>query len=255
VAFELRTFESPLERVAGVALRGEQFVTRIARVKERYGTEAALHLLARRGLSFALRAGSSAVCAWHDGMARPEIKPLLGATIEEVASASLPEVVALMRSAGWRDPQGVVERRIAEGKRCFAARWGGSIVAQLWTSRSSHNYEELWDMRLGADEARTFDWYTLPDARGRRLIPALLSLSLGTLRSEGAKHIYTSIGGDNFPSLRAAEQVLPMRRDFVYFMVRGMRRPVVPGMAHSTHPTLDPVERPFERINVTNLVV
>src|SRR5258708_4074576 len=56
-------------------------------------------------------------------------------------------------------------------------------------------------------------------------------------------------------SRRAAAQFLPVGREFPYFMARGMRRPVVLGMARSTYPTLDPVERPFERINVTNLVL
>lgn len=255
MALDLRAHEGPTARVAGVAKRGEKFLARLAQARSRYGADEAVKLALRRGLSFALRLGSSVICAWHEGMALPSVRPSPGTFLEEVQAARLPEVIELMRTAGWHDPAAVVRKRIAQGQRCFAARRGGSIVGQLWTSRTPHNYEELWDLRLEADEARTFDWFTLPAARGQRVVPALLSLALHSLRKDGVRHIYTSIGGDNRSSLRAAAQVFPVRREFPYFMARGMRRPIVLGMAGSTYPTLDPTERPFERINVTNLVV
>ncbi|GAC1340363.1 MAG: hypothetical protein NVSMB23_10590 [Myxococcales bacterium] len=255
MALELRTWEGPLDRVAEAALRGERFVARLGLARARYGPDVALRLLARRTVSFAVRAGSSVICSWHEGMALPTVEPRLGVSLEDLEASRIAEVVALMRSAGWRDAREVVLRRLADGRRCFVAVADGRIVAQLWASRTSHNYEELWDMRLEHDEARTFDWFTRPEARGKKVMPALLSLAVRALRDGGAKHIYTSIGGDNVSSLRAAAQVLPVRRDFVFFMARGMRRPVVPGLKQSTYPTLDPVPRPFERINVTNLVL
>lgn len=255
MALELRAWEGPLDKVAEVALRGERFMARLERARLRYGREVALGLLARRTLSFALRAGKSAIYSWHAGMALKPVAPRLGVSLEEATPGRFPEVVGLMRSAGWPEARAVVQRRYAEGRRCFIAVVDGRVMAQLWVSRTTHNFEELWDMRLERDEARTFDWFTRPEARGKRVMPALLSLAVHKLRDEGARHVYTSIGGDNVSSLRAAAQVLPARRDFVYFMARGMRRPVVSGLKQSTYPTLDPVPRPFERINVTNLVL
>jgi hypothetical protein len=255
VALELRAHESPLERMAGVAARGGRFLSRIVRARRRYGTDVAVRLVARRSVSFAVRVGSSVICAWHEGMALPGVKVAAGIQLDELRRDRLAEIVALMRKAGWKDSEAVVAKRLDGGRRCFGARRNGALIGQVWTSRSPHNYEELWDMRLESDEARTFDWYTLPAARGQHVVPALLSLAVQTLRAEGVRHVYTSIGGDNRSSLRAAAQVFPVRREFLYFMARGMRRPVVLGMARSTYPTLDPVERPFERINVTNLVL
>jgi hypothetical protein len=255
VALELRANESPLERVAGVAARGGRFLSRIVRARRRYGTDVAVRLVARRSVSFAVRVGSSVVCAWHEGMAIPRVKVAPGIQLDELRRDRLAEIVGLMRKAGWKDSEAVVLKRLGGGRRCFGALKDGGLIGQVWTSRSPHNHEELWDMRLESDEARTFDWYTLPAARGQHVVPALLSLALQTLRAEGVRHVYTSIGGDNRSSQRAAAQVFPVRREFLYFMARGMRRPVVLGMARSTYPTLDPVERPFERINVTNLVL
>lgn len=230
-------------------------MARVGRARVRYGADAALGLVAKRTFSFAVRAGTSAIFAWHEGMALPSVQPRLGLSLEEAAGSRLVEVAGLMRTAGWPDPRGVIERRLADGRRCFIAIADGRAVAQLWVSRTAHNVEELWDMRLERDEARTFDWFTRPEARGKRVIPALLSLAVHSLRADGARHIYTSIGGDNVSSLHAASQILPVRRDFAYFMARGMRRPVVTGLKQSTYPTLDPVPRPFDRINVTNLVL
>ena len=255
MALELRADERALDRMAGVAVRSGRFLSRLVRARRRYGADVALRLVARRSVSFAVRAGSSVVCAWHEGMALPKVNAAPGIHLEELGRERLAETAALMRKAGWKDADAVVAKRIATGKRCFGARRKGALIGQLWTSRSPHNYEELWDLRLEGDEARTFDWYTLPAARGQRVVPALLSLALHTLRAEGVRHVYTSIGGDNRSSLRAAAHVLPVRCEFLYFMARGMRRPVVLGLARSTYPTLDPVERPFERINVTNLVL
>lgn len=255
MALDLRAPEGPKGRVADVAERGERFLARLSRASTRYGAGEAVKLAVRRGLCFAVRLGSSVICAWHEGMALPSVPPSPGTYLEEVRQARLPEVVELMRAAGWQDPAAVAHKRLASGQRCFVARRGGSLVGQLWTSRAPHNHEELWDLRLEADEARTFDWFTLPAARGQRVVPALLSFALHALRQDGVRHVYTSIGGDNRSSLRAAAQVFPVRREFPYFMARGMRRPIVLGMASCTYPTLDPTPRPFERINVTNLVV
>ena len=245
----------PRDKLASTAARSGRFLTKVARASERYGNRVALQLVARRGLSFVVRGGTSVICAWHEGMELPSRAAHSTVQVEEIFRRRLPDIAALMGTAGWEDAALVARTRFAAGDRCFAAQENGRLVAHLWTSRAPHNFEGLWDLRLGPDEARTFDWFTLPEARGKRVIPALLWRAIEALRKDGVRHVYTSIGGDNVSSLHAAAQIFPVRREFQYVMTRGMRRPLVIGMAQSICPSLDPVERPFERINVTNLVL
>ncbi|HXN81103.1 MAG TPA: hypothetical protein VN883_01425, partial [Myxococcales bacterium] len=67
MALELRADERALDRMAGVAVRSGRFLSRLVRARKRYGADVALRLVARRSVSFAVRAGSSVVCAWHEG--------------------------------------------------------------------------------------------------------------------------------------------------------------------------------------------
>src|SRR6202022_3741189 len=104
--------ERALDRMAGGAVRSGGFLSRLVRRRRRYGADVALRLVARRSVSFAVRAGSSVVCAWHEGMALPKVNAAPGIHLEELGRERLAEPAALMRKAGWKDAGAVVAQAL-----------------------------------------------------------------------------------------------------------------------------------------------
>ena len=82
--------------------------------------------------------------------------------------------------------RGEYERRLAEGHWCFAAWRGAEIVSAAWAvaRRGWIEYLEL-GIQLGPHEVYSYDLYTVPELRGRRITPPTRVPHLRYLREQG----------------------------------------------------------------------
>lgn len=90
--------------------------------------------------------------------------------------------------AAFRPEQGRAEcdRRLAEGHWCSATWRGAEIVSAAWAvgRRARIEYLEL-DIQLGPDEVYSYDLYTAPGLRGRRITSATRVPHLRYLSEQG----------------------------------------------------------------------
>jgi GNAT superfamily N-acetyltransferase len=105
--------------------------------------------------------------------------------------------------AAFRPEQGPSEcdRRLAEGQWCFATWRGQEIVSAAWAvgGRAWIEYLEL-GVELGPDEVYSYDLYTVPELRGRRITSATRLPHLRYLRERGYRRALATLG----PSRAAA---------------------------------------------------
>lgn len=105
-------------------------------------------------------------------------------------------------AAGLPDADPVAQR-LASGRRCFAAWFGGRIAAYGWISQVSECIGELErEIRLPKEEAYIWDCLTLPEFRRRRLYSALLCHVARRLGQEGFQRAWIGSSLANRPSLR-----------------------------------------------------
>jgi ribosomal protein S18 acetylase RimI-like enzyme len=108
----------------------------------------------------------------------------------------------LAAATGLLQPEPTL-RRLAAGRRCFAARIEDRIVAYGWVSQSDECIGELErEIQLPAGEAYMWDCVTLPAYRRQRLYSALLSHILVRLHDESVQRAWIGSSLDNRASIR-----------------------------------------------------
>jgi hypothetical protein len=87
------------------------------------------------------------------------------------------------------------DRRLAEGHWCFATWRGAEIVSAAWGvgRRAWIEYLEL-GIQLGPDEVYSYDLYTVPELRGRRITSATRVPYFRYLREQGYRRGLATLG-------------------------------------------------------------
>jgi GNAT superfamily N-acetyltransferase len=92
-------------------------------------------------------------------------------------------------------------RRLASGRRCYAAWVGGQLASYGWVSFGEEHVGELnLRLRMLPGEAYIWDCVTLPAFRRNGLYSALLGYISAQLRQEGLRRIWIGADLDNLPS-------------------------------------------------------
>jgi len=127
------------------------------------------------------------------------VMPRVAAVFGEIRRES---AVLLAAAMGLPDPEPAL-RRLATGRRCFAAWVEEQIAAYGWVSQSAECIGELErEIQIQADEAYIWNCETLPPHRGQRLYSALLSHIVAVLRGEGVRRAWIGSSLGNWPSIR-----------------------------------------------------
>jgi GNAT superfamily N-acetyltransferase len=84
-----------------------------------------------------------------------------------------------------------LQRRLAEGKLCLAARHGDEVVGFHWIDLEECRIGALRLFSLAADEAYLFDGYTREAERGRGIAPALRRRAYAELEARGRTRCYS----------------------------------------------------------------
>jgi len=101
----------------------------------------------------------------------------------------------------------VAEERLARGERCFVAWYGDRIVSARWITRGRVRAPEFrLSLTLAADAVFTYDSYTCPDLRGRRVASAAATRSAAALSAEGAQQAFVTVLPENGAGIRNAER-------------------------------------------------
>jgi GNAT superfamily N-acetyltransferase len=91
-----------------------------------------------------------------------------------------------------------IRRRILEGQWGFVAWQDGEIMTVSWTSPGHAPIEYLaWDLPLAPDEAYSYDLYTSPAFRGRRLASAIRIPALRYAREQGCRRLLAALLPEN----------------------------------------------------------
>ncbi len=96
-----------------------------------------------------------------------------------------------------------VERRLATGRRCYAAWIDKQLAGYAWVSFDEEFVGELnlW-IHLQPGEAYIWDCATLPGFRNLHIYSAILAYVTSELRREGYQRIWIGANQDNLPSQR-----------------------------------------------------
>ena len=136
---------------------------------------------------------------YRHGDARPLCPARVEAEVVALDVSQLPLVDRMM----YR-PTESLRRRLQEGQRCFAVLMAGAPCGYLWVepgprAGSSHTPE------LRADQAYLYNVRTVPNARGKGLVPHLYSVVCSRLAQEGIAEAMIWVDAGNRRSIRAAE--------------------------------------------------
>ncbi len=150
----------------------------------------------QKGMLWALELPSEA----GDGLS------LTGSAVPRIAAAfaelSESDADSMASAMGLKNPKQIM-RRLAQSRRCFAAKTEGNIVAYGWVSTGRECIGEMGrQIHLQADEAYVWDCVTLPAYRRLGLYTALLSFINNTLLEDGYRRIWIGSNLDNQPSIR-----------------------------------------------------
>ncbi len=127
------------------------------------------------------------------------VPPRLAAVFREAHRESAELLAAAM---GLPQPEPVL-RRLAAGRRCFAAWIEGRIAAYGWVSQAAECIGELErEIQLPAGEAYIWDCVTLPPYRRQRLYSALLSHIVARLHGQSVQRVWIGSSLDNRASIR-----------------------------------------------------
>jgi ribosomal protein S18 acetylase RimI-like enzyme len=129
----------------------------------------------------------------------PQLTPRVAAAFRRLQPAGL------LAFPTFLDGEAVAEfgRRLASGRRCFAAWVGEQLAAYGWVSFGQEYVGEL-NLRLSLlpDEAYIWDCVTLPAFRRNGLYSALLDHIAAELRREGLRRLWIGADLANLPSQR-----------------------------------------------------
>lgn len=104
------------------------------------------------------------------------------------------------------DQREAIRANFLGGKRCFALRREGRIVAASWCDIGEISYDPC-RRPLGRDEAYLYGMETLYAYRGHNLAPYLRSLCHDALRAEGRPIVYSYTDRFNRPAVRFKEKI------------------------------------------------
>jgi GNAT superfamily N-acetyltransferase len=104
------------------------------------------------------------------------------------------------------DHLGEIRDNFRNGKRCFAFRQGGRIVAASWCDIREISYEPC-RRPLERDEAYLYGMQIPYAFRGQNLAPYLRARCIGLLRTEGRSVIYSYTDRFNRPAVRFKEKI------------------------------------------------
>jgi len=171
----------------------------------------------------------------------PETKNPPGLTLRPASVIDLP-----LMAAAWGDDGHTIEKlhdRLRNGDVCFMALDPNSrIVHARWATSQRANIPDLgMDLILGPGEAFTYDSYTVPESRGRRIDSIVRCYALNWLRANGVVRACTFVRGDNPASLRAVRRLQQPAGTFRYLKLRGFK-PWVMGKPASSLPPLVPAD-------------
>jgi GNAT superfamily N-acetyltransferase len=161
------------------------------------------------------------------------------------------EADALAAAMGLADPS-AAWRRLADGRRCFAAWVAGEIAAYGWVSHGEESVGELERaFRLQPDAAYIWDCATLPPLRRRGLYSSLLRHIAGALRAEGKRRLWIGASRQNRPSIAGfANAGFQPVINLTYVRVLGLRhtwmiddRAAPPGLVSEARSLLGSPER------------
>ena len=88
-------------------------------------------------------------------------------------------------------PEERLLQRLAEGKKCLAAKRGDTIVAFHWIDLDECRIGSYHLFALRGDEAYLFDGYTVESFRGRGIAPALRTRAYSELARAGRTRCYS----------------------------------------------------------------
>jgi hypothetical protein len=104
------------------------------------------------------------------------------------------------------DSRAAIARAFRGGKRCFALRHGGRIVAATWCDVREIDFEPC-RRPLGPGEAYLYGMETLYSYRGHNLAPSLRALCHARLMEEGRPVVYSYTDRFNRPAVRFKEKI------------------------------------------------
>jgi ribosomal protein S18 acetylase RimI-like enzyme len=129
----------------------------------------------------------------------PAIMPLTPATFYRVEPQSALELAEAMGGDGLAE----VSKRFETGRRCYAARVEGRLVAYGWVSFEEEFIGELsLRLRLLPGEAYIWNCVTLPTFRRNLLYSALLVNIVRELQKEQLSRVWIGADFDNMASQR-----------------------------------------------------
>ncbi len=136
----------------------------------------------------------------QNGQMLNPISPGSPATFAEAGNESAEALGLAMGTAGALPAL----KRLAAGRRCFAARVDGQVASYCWVSTDAECIGEMeHEIRLPAGEAYIWDCATLPAYRGKHLYVALLTYITHRLQEEGLRRVWIGSSLDNIPSIKA----------------------------------------------------
>ena len=171
----------------------------------------------------------------------PEPKAPTGLTLRPASVVDLPVLAAV-----WGDGEHTEEKlgnRFRRGDFCFIALDPNDrVVHARWATVQRTNVPDLgMDLILGPGEAFTYDSYTVPEFRGRRIDYAVRGYAFIWLCANGIIRACTFVRGDNPASLRAVRRWQQPAGTFRYIKLRGFK-PWVMGKPASCLPALIPAD-------------
>jgi len=129
----------------------------------------------------------------------PMVSPLIPGTFCRVDPESAPELAEAMGDESLTE----IVKRFETGRRCYAARVDGGIVAYGWVSFDEEFIGELnLRLRLLPGEAYVWNCATLPAYRQKYLYSSLLAYIVRELRAEQLSRVWIGADLGNIPSQR-----------------------------------------------------
>jgi len=130
----------------------------------------------------------------------PDIRPGVPLEIEELSAAQIPALAKFRPhlSPAW------IQRRLARGDRCLIATHLGSIVHCTWVAfRHPYNSYVRRTIQLRDRQVYSYNTFTDPGFRGRRIMQAVRSHEFRLLRAEGYETSVSVVIRSNRASLAA----------------------------------------------------
>ena len=125
--------------------------------------------------------------------ARP-VEATVPITVAELGPADLAGYLAFRKGATPEQFRSRFER----GCRCYVARTGGAIVAAVWMTTGRGRLEGLQeDFELGPTQMYSFDSFTLPAYRGRRIQGAMFTQVCKQYAARGIEQAVILTGPEN----------------------------------------------------------